>query len=307
MNQNYQTRISPQICKVQTDRKLIAVYDQLKCAALTHYAQIHAKGEYKENDHKANSLIKLTIQDYSNGTGDKNIIAQFNLAPEQIQFILTRITAGFQEFEWSQSKIYGAPDAQGYSTAQQFSISRHTNDSSGRPMKSPWRIQIVNGKGVKVQNQKGGSYMKSGSFFAEKNAFIQLTDMDLYTLLKRTDSYITNWEACMAPSLIANGKQAYEKQQQDWQSQNQGRIKGMLRMGNIKGRPRNIPKTVSTKIKPRIIHRTDNTKTGLRTICKIIHRITSTKIRGRETPMPLRFQARSFLEKEAAQWRLPFR
>lgn len=235
MNQNYQTRISPQICKVQTDRKLIAVYDQLKCAALTHYAQIHAKGEYKENDHKANSLIRLTIQDYSNGTGDKNIIAQFNLAPEQIQFILTRITAGFQEFEWSQSKIYGAPDAQGYSTAQQFSISRHTNDSSGRPMKSPWRIQIVNGKGVKVQNQKGGSYMKSGSFLSEKNAFIQLTDMDLYTLLKHTDSYITNWEACIAPSLITNGKQAYEKQQQDWQAQNQGQDQGYAQNGQYQG------------------------------------------------------------------------
>ena len=235
MNQNYQTRISPQICKIQTDRKLIAVYDQLKCAALTHYAQLHAKGEYKENDHKANSLIRLTIQDYSNGIGDKNIIAQFNLAPEQIQFILTRITAGFQEFEWSQSKIYGAPDAQGYSTAQQFSISRHTNDSSGRPMKSPWRIQIVNGKGVKVQNQKGGSYMKSGSFLSEKNAFIQLTDMDLYTLLKRTDSYITNWEACMAPSLIANGKQAYEKQQQDWQSQNQVQDQGYAQNGQYQG------------------------------------------------------------------------
>ena len=235
MNQNYQTRISPQICKVQTDRKLIAVYDQLKCAALTHYAQLHAKGEYKENDHKANSLIKLTIQDYSNGTGDKNIIAQFNLAPEQIQFILTRITAGFQEFEWSQSKIYGSPDAQGYSTAQQFSISRHINDSSGRPMKSPWRIQIVNGKGVKVQNQKGGSYMKSGSFLSEKNAFIQLTDMDLYTLLKRTDSYITNWEACMAPSLIANGKQAYEKQQQDWQSQNQEQDQGYAQNEQYQG------------------------------------------------------------------------
>ena len=138
-----------------------------------------------------------------------------------VQTCALPISAGFQEFEWSQSKIYGAPDAQGYSTAQQFSISRHTTDSSGRPMKSPWRIQIVNGKGVKVQNQKGGSYMKSGSFLSEKNAFIQLTDMDLYTLLKRTDSYITNWEAYMAPSLIANGKQAYEKQQQDWQAQNQ--------------------------------------------------------------------------------------
>jgi hypothetical protein len=235
MNQNYQTRISPQICKVQTDRKLIAVYDQLKYAALTHYAQLHAKGEYKEHDHKANSLIKVTIQDYSNGTGDKNVIAQFNLAPEQIQFILTRITAGFQEFEWSQSKIYGSPDAQGYSTAQQFSISRHTNDSSGRPMKSPWRVQIVNGKGIKVQNQKGGSYMKSGSFLSEKNAFIQLTDMDFYTLLKRTDSYITNWEACMAPALITNGKQAYEKQQQDWQSQSQSQDQSYPQNGQYQG------------------------------------------------------------------------
>ena len=102
-------------------------------------------------------------------------------------------------------------------------------------MKIPWRFQIVNGKGVKVQNQKGGSYMKSGSFLSEKNVFIQLTDMDLYTLLKRTDSYITNWEACMAPSLIANGKQAYEKQQQDWQAQNQGQDQGYAQNGQYQG------------------------------------------------------------------------
>ena len=102
-------------------------------------------------------------------------------------------------------------------------------------MKIPWRIQIVNGKGMKVQNQKGGSYMKSGSFLSEKNAFIQLTDMDLYTLLKRTDSYITNWEACIAPSLITNGKQAYEKQQQDWQAQNQGQNQGYTQNGKYQG------------------------------------------------------------------------
>ncbi|MDY4116843.1 MAG: hypothetical protein SOY35_13335, partial [Blautia sp.] len=125
-----------------------------------------------------------------------------------------------QEFEWSLSKIYGNPDAQGYSIAQQFSISRHVNDQNGRMMKSPWRIQIVNGKGIKVKNQNGGSYMKSGSFILEKNAFIQLTDMDLYTLLKRTDSYITNWESCMAPSLISNGKRAYAEQQSQRIQQN---------------------------------------------------------------------------------------
>lgn len=219
MNQNYQDRVTDQIYKIQNDRKLIAIYDRLRCAANTNYAQIHAKGEYSENNRKIHSLISITIQDYSNGTGTNNVIAQFNLSPEQIQFLLTRITAGFQDFEWSQSKIFGQPDSQGYSTAQQFSISRHSFDRNGQPMKSPWRLQIVNGKGIKVTNQNGGSYMQSGSFAVQKNTFIQLSDMDLYTLLKRTDSYITQWENCISASLISNGKQMLSYQQAQRQNQ----------------------------------------------------------------------------------------
>ena len=220
-NQNQQPKITDQISKVQTEKKLIAFYDRLRPAAFTNYAQLHAKGEYKENDHKTHSLIGVTIQDYSNGTGDRNIITQFNLTPEQIQFFLTRINAGFQEFEWSQSKIFGTPDAQGLCTAQQFFISRHVYDQNGTPMKSPWRIQIVNGKGVKVQNQKGGAYMKSGSFIIDKVAYIQLTDMDLYMLLKRTDSFISQWETMVTPTLISNGKQLLANQQAQWRAQNQ--------------------------------------------------------------------------------------
>ena len=167
-----------------------------------------------ENGHKAHSLIGISIQDYSSGTGDRNIITRFHLAPEQIQFLLTRITAGFPEFEWSQSKIFGNPDANGYSTAQQFFISRHVYNSKQEVQNSPWRIQIVNGKGIKKQNRNGGSYMQAKSFVSEKTAFIQLTDMDLYTLLKRVDSYITNWEAAYAPTLIINGKQMLNQQRQ---------------------------------------------------------------------------------------------
>ena len=97
MNETYQNRITDQICKIQNDRALIAFYDRLRYAPLGNYAQLHAKGEYQENGHKVHSLICITIQDYSNGTGDRNIITRFNLAPEQIQFLLTRITSGFQE------------------------------------------------------------------------------------------------------------------------------------------------------------------------------------------------------------------
>ena len=221
MEQNTQTRITDQICKVQTDKRLIAMYDRLRYAAFSSYAQLHAKGEYQENGRKIHSLIGITIQDYSNGTGNKNVIAQFNLAPEQVQFLLTRIMAGFQEFEWNQQKIFGEPDAQGFSIAQIFNISRHAVDNQGRVMNSPWRIQITNGKGVRMKNKNGGAYMKGGSFQALKSASIQLTDMDLFSLLKRVDSYITNWENCISASLINNGKQALAQQQMQNQTQNQ--------------------------------------------------------------------------------------
>ena len=151
MSQSYQNLASDQICKIQNDKKLISFHDRLRAALPGSYAQLHAKGEFSENNHKIHSLIGVSIQDYSNGTGERNIITRFHLSPEQVQFFLTRLTAGFQEFEWSISKIFGEPDQYGYSTAQQFSISRHARASDGREMKNPWRIQIINGRGSKYR------------------------------------------------------------------------------------------------------------------------------------------------------------
>ena len=151
MNQSYQNKASDQICKIQNDKKLISFHDRLRAAPNTSYAQLHAKGEFSENNHKVHSLIGVSIQDYSNGTGERNIITRFHLAPEQIQFFLTRLTAGFQEFEWSISKIFGEPNQNGFSTAQQFSISRHSRTPNGQELKNPWRLQIVNGRGIKVK------------------------------------------------------------------------------------------------------------------------------------------------------------
>lgn len=198
----------------------LALYDRLRYTSYNSYAQLHAKGEFEENGHKVHSLIGISIQDYSSGTGDKNIITRFHLAPEQIQFLLSRVTAGFPEFEWSQSKIFGVPDGNGYSTAQQFFISRHVYNNQQEILTSPWRIQINNGKGIKKKNHNGGTYMQAQSFISEKSAFIQLTDMDFYMLLKRADSYIVNWENYVASFLIQNGKQQFKKQQEARMAQN---------------------------------------------------------------------------------------
>lgn len=62
--------------------------------------------------------------------------------------------------------------------------------------------------------------MQAQSFISEKSAFIQLTDMDFYMLLKRADSYIVNWENYVASFLIQNGKQQFKKQQDARMAQN---------------------------------------------------------------------------------------
>ena len=51
--------------------------------------------------------------------------------------------------------------------------------------------------------------MQGGSYRQDKSAFINLNDMDLYTLLKRTDSFIRNWEALNSPQTISQGQMAY--------------------------------------------------------------------------------------------------
>lgn len=152
MSENYQNSITDQICKVQTSKKLIALYDRLRYTSYNSYAQLHAKGEFEEKVIKFTPLLESPYRITLVVPVIKNIITRFHLAPEQIQFLLSRVTAGFPEFEWSQSKIFGVPDGNGYSTAQQFFISRHVYNNQQEILTSPWRIQINNGKGIKKKN-----------------------------------------------------------------------------------------------------------------------------------------------------------
>lgn len=213
--------ISNQIAKVQTNKKLIAMLDKLSYAGTAHYAQIHAKGEKNGQGRKNTSLIGIMLQDYSKGTGQNNIITQFNLAPEQVQFLLSRVTAGFQDYDWTQDKIFGEPDQNGLSIAQRIQISRHGFKQDGSVSNNPWFIAITNGFGVRVQNNIGGYYMQRGSFKQDKYAFINLTDMDMFTLLKRVDSYITAWENVMAMDHLLKDRAAYESYVEEQRHQGQ--------------------------------------------------------------------------------------
>ena len=207
MNEPY---VSTQISVLKTDRRLIAFYDKLKTADVTRYAQLHADGEYYENNRKARSLIGLRLLDYSNGTGDRTVSVYANVSPDTLEFIFTRLCAGVPEFSFYQDKIFGEQDQGGYSQVTRLSIIRATVTSNGQPRRIPWIISIDNGKGVAVKNPNGGSYMKKGSFQSNAKIEISLTDADMFHVLNRVVRYIHAWESAIAPNLIVSGKDALQ-------------------------------------------------------------------------------------------------
>lgn len=198
--------ISNQIAVYKNSKTLVEFQDKLKVASMESYAHIHADGEPTDGGVKRHSLIGILMKDYSNGTGDKAVTVTANISPEEAKFILSRITAGFQEYTYQQDKIFGEKDASGYSRVSKVRIFRATKDSKGNPRNLPWYIEVENGNGIPMKNASGGTYMKPKSFVSEGKAYANLSDLDLFKLLSRVSSYIDSWEKAIAPPLIKQAK-----------------------------------------------------------------------------------------------------
>lgn len=205
--------ISNQIAVYKNNKTLVEFQDKLKVASLECYAHLHADGEATAQGHKRHSLIGILMKDYSNGTGDKAVTVTANISPEEAKFILSRLTAGFQEYAFEQEKIFGEVDASGYARVSKVRIIRATKDGRGNERKLPWYLEVENGKGIPLKNATGGTYMKPKSFVSAGKVYANLSDMDMYKLLGRVSSYISAWEEAIGPQLIIQEKNAIAKRQ----------------------------------------------------------------------------------------------
>jgi len=210
MNDEY---ISRQISVYKNNKVLLEFQDKLKAASIPSYAHIHADGEMGPDGKKRHSLIGIQMIDYSNGTGSNSKIVNVNISPEEAKFILSRITAGFQNYTFQQEKIFGAKDEKGYSSVTKIRIVRAEKYSKGNVRKLPWYIEVENGKGIPLTNANGGTYMKGGSYVQKHMVNASLSDLELFQLLSRVSSYIDAWEKVVAPSVIQQGRSALANRQ----------------------------------------------------------------------------------------------
>lgn len=200
--------ISNQIAVYKTNKVLVEFRDKLKVASLANYAHIHADGEKADDGTRRTSLIGILMKDYSKGTGDNAITVKANISPEEMRFLFSRLKAGFPVIDFKQDKIFGSPDAKGYSQVTKLRLARLEKDSKGNIRNYPWYIEIENGNGIAVKNNNGGTYIKSNSFVSLAKTYANLSDLDIFKLLGRTDAYIDAWEKTIGPKLITQAKKA---------------------------------------------------------------------------------------------------
>ncbi|MCL2621128.1 MAG: hypothetical protein FWD97_09375 [Defluviitaleaceae bacterium] len=205
--------IDNEITKYMTSKKLLAFSDRLNPAPFTNYARIHAKGDIIEGGRRAYSTIGILASDFSGGKGEKNIKAEANISPAEARYIFQRVQMGLGAMDgviFSSEKIFGNPNAQGYSTVRKLNIGRSVRDGKGEYRKAPWYVVVENGVGIKAYNGQGGSYCQSGSYKRECQVLVYLTDQDFYCDMAQVVAFIDVWEITHGTKLIRDGRVALD-------------------------------------------------------------------------------------------------
>ena len=195
--------VSRQIVKYATSKKLIEFNDKMKLPPVQYYAHIQACGDKDEEGKNISSLIGIKLLDYTNGTGDKTVSVEANIAPDELMYVLSKLKQSVEMFDFAQDKIFGEPDENGLCNVSKLLIKRAPKDNTGKPRNFPWYIQIENGKGEKAtRSDTGGIYMKANSFKAGSKVFININDVDMFKILSRISSYVSVWELTYAPKQV---------------------------------------------------------------------------------------------------------
>lgn len=204
--------ISRQIAKYATDKKLIEFNDKMRLPPVECYAHIQATGDKNKDGKNVNSLIGITMLDYSKGTGNNTVSVEANITPDELMYVFSKLNQGVERFEMTQDKIFGEPDENGQCSVTKLRIARANVDAKGKPRNYPWFVQIENGKAVKAKNEKsGGSYIKANTYVVGARVFVNINDFDMFKLLSRVQSFINAWECTYSPDRIRQAKQIAAK------------------------------------------------------------------------------------------------
>lgn len=284
--------ISDIIVRTDTKGKILDFRNNLILARKEHYAMMHGTGG---KEFAPNSTIKVTVTDYSNGTGDKSTTVSANVSPDLIARILdvcrqnvgvsvvppssgkgsssepinpAKIEEAYKlalelfqkgaqgadkgstviskeslrnlgvliaetkdaiaahngksqsaqpspsvqanasvDFSWQQERvnIYGDADKEGRIPVSVLTIVRQQYRKNGDVSRLPWSAKITTFR-AKPKAQENGTTAYDGNSKADvKEAYINISDDEMFRCCYRIERFIQVWENAMCIPLVREG------------------------------------------------------------------------------------------------------
>ena len=186
-NEKKWDEISPQVAVFHGNKKLVEILNFMNPPTKNFPSHLYADGD-EENGKKVTSKMRIQIVDYSNK--GNNVVAHYNMEPDDVAYFFQCIK--FRTANIKREKIFG-------DNVTKLSIGFFATDNDGKPRNYPWFIGIENGKAESAKSSTGGTYIKPGTYKAEKKMSIFLSDADMYKLFWRASMCVEKFILTGAP------------------------------------------------------------------------------------------------------------
>lgn len=138
-------------------------------------------------------------------------------APDPIPAAEPILVARHCDFSYAQDRVHAFDESVQEGSVvpvQRLNIYRQTYRNDGQVGKYPWTVKITNAKAPVHFQDTGATTFSASSMTDKQEAFIMLSDADMYRMMSRICHYITAWECTIGAALIEKGreKRAAERQ-----------------------------------------------------------------------------------------------
>ena len=95
---------------------------------------------------------------------------------------------------------------------QRLNIFHQTFRGDGQLGNYPWTVKITNAKAPVHFQETGATTFSSSGMIDKQEAFIQISDADMYRMMSRICHYISAWENTVAGEVIKAGLATREQE-----------------------------------------------------------------------------------------------
>lgn len=212
MNAKNFKEVTRQVAVIKTQNRTLAIYANLRPVSIESGEDFMTIIDGK---------FKLDLNDFSNGKGDNAKHVQFNLDIKDIKYLYARAKMFDMPMPYNIIKNYTMPEAiikdgpdKGKAKTKKIFISRTSVDEkTGKPMRSPWAIQIENGVSRPKNGGRSSVEIEPNSYQCRVRGYMRINDIDFLDFIDKAYTYMEEYRHIIAQDIVPRGEKILDEMQ----------------------------------------------------------------------------------------------